>query len=254
MSFYGIVGLIVYMLPAEYASSSQKIVVIVLVLLTMPFALLIGYVVSRRAKKKAAKELAAAGGGEVAVVDGQPAKAAAPTSAPTNDDLVKSTEEVIQFLKASNLGEAGKDAVYSLPWYIVAGTPKSGKSSLVLGSNLNFQTLPSQRQSEQKILRPTSSVEWRVTSEAVFADTAGRYQGEGVDAEEWASLLDTVRKHRSNRPLDGFLLVVDAEKILNGDERQVEEMAKLPCGCGWMTRSSGSRSSSLFTSYSRTRM
>ena len=136
-------------------------------------------------------------------------------------------EETVQFLKASNLGEGGKEAIYSLPWYIVAGAPQSGKSSLVLASNLNFQTLASQRQSEQKFVRPTGSVDWRVSSEAVFIDTAGRYQSEGVDAEEWVALVDSLKKYRSNRPLDGFVLAVDTAKLLKSNDQEIEEQAKI---------------------------
>ena len=149
--------------------------------------------------------------------------------APTGnyDDLSKSSEEVIQFLKSSNLGEGGKDAVYSLPWYVVAGMPKSGKSSLVLGSNLNFQNLPSQRESEQKFIRSTRNIDWRVTSDAVFVDTAGRYQTEGVDQDEWAALLETIKKSRPKRPLDGFLLVINTDKILTSNEREIEQNAKV---------------------------
>jgi type VI protein secretion system component VasK len=137
-------------------------------------------------------------------------------------------------LKTSNWAN-GKDAVYSLPWYVVAGTPKAGKSSLVLGSNLNFQTLPSQRQSEQKFVRPTGNIDWRVTSDAVFVDTAGRYQTEGVDGEEWSAMLETIKKYRSNRPLDGFLMVVNAEKILNSDSRKSRKWRKF-CARGSTTR------------------
>lgn len=229
MSFYGIVGLIVMMLPAETASYNQKIVVVALVLLTMPVALIGAYVVNRRSKKKAAKEAAEAEAKPGGNVDEQP-KPAVAAAAGINDDISKSTEEVIQFLKTSNLGEAGKDAVYSLPWYLVAGTPKSGKSSLVMGSNLNFQNLPSQRQSEQKFVRSTQNIDWRVTSDAVFVDTAGRYQTEGaetMDADEWASLLETVKKYRKTRPIDGFLLVANAERILNSSDEEVEQMAKI---------------------------
>jgi type VI secretion system protein ImpL len=228
MTFYGIVGLIVWLIGDRFGYDyTYRIVVIALVLMTMPFALIIGYVASRRAQKKEEKERleAEAKAGEVAGDAGAQQKIAAPIG--THDDLNKSAEEVVQFLKSSNLGTNGKDAVYSLPWYIVAGTPKSGKSSLVLGSNLNFQTLPSQRQSEQKFIRPTGNVDWRVTSDAVFVDTAGRYQSEGVDAEEWSSMLETVKKYRSNRPLDGFLMVVNTEKILQSDEREIEETAKI---------------------------
>jgi type VI secretion system protein ImpL len=98
---------------------------------------------------------------------------------------------------------------------------------LVMSSNLNFQTLPSQRQAEQKFIRPTGSVDWRVTSDAVFVDTAGRFQSEGIDAEEWASLLETIKKYRSNRPVDGFILAVNAENVLKSDDRDLEELAKV---------------------------
>lgn len=226
MSFYGIVGLIVYMLPETTVGNKQKIVVIALVLLTMPLALIVGYVAKRRTQKKEekAKAEAEAKAGEKPA-DEKAEKVAAPAG--NYDDINKSTEEVVQFLKTSNLGEPGKDAVYSLPWYLVAGVPRAGKSSLVMGSNLNFQTLPSQRQSEQKFVRSTQSIDWRVTSDAVFVDTAGRYQAEDADADEWAGLVEAIKKYRKVRPIDGFLLVANAERILQADDAEVEQMAKV---------------------------
>ena len=227
LSFYGLVTVIVYMLPPSVASHNYKIAVIIAVLLTLPFALIIMFVASRRDKKKrkqAELEKANAAETPAAAVDQQPAKTAA---AAVNTDIDAGAQETIQFLKSSNLGDGGKDAVYSLPWYIVAGPNRSGKSSLVMGSNLNFQTLPSQRQSEQKFVRPTAAVDWRVTSDAVFVDTSGRYQNDGGEADEWASLLETVRKNRPNRPIDGFILTVNTDDILKGDEQSIEEMAKV---------------------------
>ncbi len=226
MSFYGIVAFIVYLVGDKFGySNTQRFIIIGLVLITLPFALIIGYVSSRRkkkAEKKAAEEAEKAGENPVAVAADKKVK---PTE--TYLDLTKGTEETVEFLKNSKLGVNGKDAVYSLPWYIVMGTPKSGKSSLVLGSNFDFETLPSQRQSEQKFVRPTRNVDWRVTSDAVFLDTAGRYQTEGVDEEEWSSLLETIKKNRGNRPVDGLLLTVDTEKILKSDDREIEEAAKV---------------------------
>ncbi len=228
MSLYGVVSLIIWVggerLRTPY---SYRIVFIAVILLTLPFVLFIAFVSSRRKKKKErlaqeAKDAANQASEQSAAAPAQ--KVATPVAA--DSDMSKGAEEVVQFLKTSNLGESGKDAVYSLPWYVVAGTPKSGKSSLVIGSNLNFQTLGSQRQSEQKFIRPTGSVDWRVTSDAVFVDTAGRYQTEGVDGEEWASLVETIKKYRANRPIDGFLLVASTEKILKSNEREIEEMAK----------------------------
>jgi len=230
MSFYGVVGLLTWFGGEKLGLPvNSRIMVIVVLMLTLPFALLIGYVATRRSAKKAEeakKEAEEKATGKAAGDGEQPSKPATPTG--NYQDLPGGAEEVVKFLQTSNLGGTnGKEAVYALPWYIVAGTPKSGKSSLVLGSNLNFQTLPSQRQSEQKMIRPTRNIDWRVTSDAVFVDTAGRYQTEGADEDEWNSLLETVKKYRSNRPIDGMLLVADTEKILNSDERQIEELAKV---------------------------
>lgn len=229
MSFYGAVSLVILLMPpGSFGGRQYQVAVIALVLLTLPFALIIMFVASRRSKKKAKKEAEAAAQAAEGTAAAAPAAQAAP-AAPVGSfaTLTSGTEEAVQFLKTSNLGTSGRDAIYSLPWYIVAGAPRAGKSSLVLSSNLNFQTLPSQRQSEQKFIRPTGSVDWRVTSDAVFVDTAGRYQTEGVDSEEWASLLETIKKYRGNRPVDGFLLVVNAETVLKSDERQTEELAKV---------------------------
>jgi type VI secretion system protein ImpL len=226
MSFYGIVGMIVLMMPEGSLGRNQKVIVIVVLVLSMPFTLLTGYIAARRSKKKAEKEKqdvpVTAG---TAPVEDQPAKLAAPAG--TYSDLASSTEEAVQFLKSSNLGDGGKDAIYSLPWFLIAGEPRSGKSSLVISSNLNFQTLPSQRQSEQKFIRPTPNIDWRVTSDAVFVDTAGRYQTEGADGDEWSALLENIKKYRSNRPIDGLLLVINAATVLKNDDRQNEELAKV---------------------------
>lgn len=228
MSFYGIVGVIVYMLPPSTIGNTQKIVVIALILLTLPFSLLFAYLASRRRKKK--ELAAAAAAGTVAESEQGPTadqRKATTTSVGTYGEIEQGLDEVVQFLKSSNLGAGGKDAVYSLPWYVVAGAPRSGKTSLIVGSNLNLQTLPSQRQSELKFVRPTGNVDWRVTSDAVFIDTAGRYQTEGIDADEWNALIEGIRKRRPERPIDGFILAVDVEKAIKSDERDNEELAKV---------------------------
>jgi type VI secretion system protein ImpL len=230
MSFYGIASFITWTVaPAlGFKDVNQRIVIIAMLLLTMPFALVGSYLVSRRSKKaknetEKEKEEKDQASSSSADTDNKKEKGKAVSS---DQEVSKGAEEVIQFLKGSNLGSNGSGAAYALPWYLVAGGTKSGKSSLVLGSGLNFQTLPSQRRSEQNNIRPTRQVDWRVTSDAVFVDTAGRFQTEEASEEEWASILETIKKHRSNRPLDGFILAVNAERILRSDSRQIDELAK----------------------------
>lgn len=232
MSFYGIVGFLTWFGGSKLGLPvNTRIMVIVVLLLTLPFTLIAGYVVSRRAKKKeeaAKKEAEEKTGAKEAAAPAAAAEKPQPLATPAaGGEQAQGAEEVVKFLKASNLGGAGEDPLYSLPWYLVAGIPKAGKSSVVIGSNLNFQTLPSQRQSELKVIRPTKGSEWRVTSEAVFIDTAGQFQTEGGNADEWAAIVETIRKSRPNRPLDGVILFANTDKILGADEREIEEIAKV---------------------------
>ncbi|HMU32475.1 MAG TPA: type VI secretion system membrane subunit TssM [Pyrinomonadaceae bacterium] len=226
MSFYGIVSVIVYFMPASTASYNDKIVIIALVLLTLPFALLFMFVKSRREKKRAKAEAAAADAAEqgAAAPTAQPVQQAAVGSYPEIDAAF---QELATFLKGSNLGKDGKDALYSLPWYLIAGPLRSGKSSLFISAGLDLKTLPSQRESEQKTIRPTPNIDLRVTSEGVFIDTSGRFQSEGGPADEWSALLETIKKIRPARPIDGFILVVNGDKIIKREEAESEETAKV---------------------------
>jgi len=215
-SFYGIVSLIVWFAGDKLNYPvSQRVVIIALVLLTLPFALIINYVTSRKKRKE---EVSAESQPRIS----QPQTEISQSQKADSSGIVASIEEVLQFLQKSGL-----DA-YSLPWYLVVGNNKSGKTSLILGSNLNFQALPSQRQSELKFIRPTRKVEWRVSSEAVFIDTLGRYQSENnVDVQEWLFLLETIKKYRPQRPIDGMIVAASIEKITLSDEKQLEEQAKI---------------------------
>src|ERR1043165_979218 len=164
-SIYGLTSLVVVMLPANTLGFNYKIALLAVILITLPITLLFGWLIARRGKKKkdAAAAAAAAPAATPAASESangdaaQPAKLTAPAG--SYGDLNSGVEEVVQFLKSSSMGGGSKDAVYSLPWYIVAGTPKTGKSWLVIASDLNFQNLPRQRQSGLRQIRPTTSVD-----------------------------------------------------------------------------------------------
>ncbi|HEX8339181.1 MAG TPA: type VI secretion system membrane subunit TssM [Pyrinomonadaceae bacterium] len=143
------------------------------------------------------------------------------------EELTRGTEEVMQWLRGSKLGGDGAGAAYALPWYVVAGPTGSGKTSLLLSSGLDFHVLPSQRASEQRLVVPTRFCEWRVADSAVWLDTSGRYVSEGPDADEWGALFETVKRHRRARPVDGFLLTVNAADLLGASDHEAERQAKV---------------------------
>lgn len=223
VSFYGIASLLVIFLgPSIGLNYTWEIIIIALLLLTWPFAILINHLRKRRAQKRETAGTAAVDSAAAP----QPAKAG---SAPRriHEELARAAEEAVQWLRSSKLGGAHSgDALYALPWYIVAGPLASGKTSLALSSGLDFQTLPSQRRAEMKIVRPTHHCDWRVTEAAVLLDTAGRYQSDGPARDEWHAVTETLRKYRSNRALDGYLVAVDASRILESSETEIEQQAK----------------------------
>ncbi|MBC7911911.1 MAG: type VI secretion system membrane subunit TssM [Pyrinomonadaceae bacterium] len=225
VTFYGIASLIVFYLGPQFGFGlTYQIVLVALILLTLPFALVINSVRKRRARKR---EAAAAGAEDAAGEDGKKGKA---SSAPSRafEELSRGAEEAVQWLRSTQLGaQKSGDAVYALPWYVTAGPLKSGKTSLLLSSGLDFQTLPSQRRAESTIVRPTRNCEWRVTDVALLLDTAGRYQNDSPDRDEWAALSETLRKYRGERPVDGFLLAVSASGVLRLSETDIEQQAKI---------------------------
>jgi type VI secretion system protein ImpL len=220
VSLYGIAGLLVfYAGPKLGIDLTYQIVIIALLLLTWPFALIISHFRRKKDEATTAPEAPAASG----------AVARRGTTGTTRvyDEIVRGAEEVVQWLKNTKLGASkGTEPAYSLPWFIVAGPPASGKTSLLLSAKLDFHALPSQRRAEQSLIRPTRDCEWRVTDTAVYLDTAGRYQTEGPDSDEWSSLIETLKRYRKTRPLDGFVVSVSLPKIVALSENEIEQLSK----------------------------
>lgn len=203
--------LVVFVLPVGALAKA--------LLIALVPALWVSWVLLRRWRRRRAA--AAPGQGEGA----KKGRLAAPVG--TYEELTRGTEAVMQWLRGSKLGGDKGSAAYALPWYVVAGPRGSGKTSLLLSSGLDFHVLPGQRASEQQLVRPTQFCEWRVADSAVWLDTSGRYVAEGPDSDEWAALFETVKRHRRARPVDGFLLAVNAAEVMGASDHEVERQAKV---------------------------
>src|SRR6266536_1676734 len=150
VSFYGIASLLVVFLgPSIGLTYVWEIVIIALLLLTWPFVILINHWRKRRAAKREAAQATAPEAG-----DAQPAAKSGSAPKRIHEELARGAEEAVQWLRSTKLsGAKSGDALYALPWYVVAGPFSSGKTSLVLSSGLDFHALPSQRRAEMKIVR-----------------------------------------------------------------------------------------------------
>ncbi|TDF86168.1 type VI secretion system membrane subunit TssM [Pseudomonas sp. H9] len=122
-------------------------------------------------------------------------------------------------------GTPAKDALYSLPWYLVIGQPAAGKSTMILQSGLNF---PYAEREGVRVagLGGTRNCDWFFSSEAVLLDTAGRYMNSPEEAGKWRGFLQLLRQHRQRRPLNGLIVSVSIADILQGSTEDRERVAK----------------------------
>ena len=142
--------------------------------------------------------------------------------------------DAVQRLKASQ-GKSwfgGGQQLYELPWYIFVGAPGSGKTTALMNAGLQFLLSESGAKASVHGVGGTRNCEWWFTSDAVLIDTAGRYatqeSDKDVDASAWDSFLALLKRTRPRQPINGVLLTVNIQDLLQqGAAERQEHAAKL---------------------------
>src|SRR5260370_34379638 len=68
--------------------------------------------------------------------------------------------------------------------------------------------------------------DWWFTNEAILLDTAGRYATEADDHDEWVAFLDSLRKNRSRKPVNGVLVAISVTDLMEATDEQIDSYAK----------------------------
>ena len=134
--------------------------------------------------------------------------------------LQEQLEQAILKLKQSKLGrgQRGRAALYALPWYLFIGPSGAGKTTAIANSGLQFP-LGSDR---VRGVGGTRNCDWFFTDSAIILDTAGRYTTEQEDIEEWFAFLDTLKQHRSERPINGVLVGIALSDLITATPDEIE--------------------------------
>jgi type VI secretion system protein ImpL len=133
----------------------------------------------------------------------------------------------IQALKRTRLGaKSGQAALYALPWYVIIGPPAAGKTTALTQSGLGFISPPGSGSGKVRGTAGTRNCDWWFSPHAILLDTAGRLATGEDDRDEWLGFLDTLRKFRPRRPLEGVVVALSVEDLLSVSEAELEEMAK----------------------------
>ncbi len=129
-------------------------------------------------------------------------------------ELEKNWAANIALLRGSHLRKKG-NPLYVLPWYLTLGSSESGKTTALGNSGLSTPFTEVER---KEGIPATRNCDWWFLDDAVILDTAGRYAvpAEGaVEQNEWKRFLTLLVKHRKREPLNGILLFVAADSLLD---------------------------------------
>ncbi len=150
--------------------------------------------------------------------------------------LAKRFDEAVQRLKTSR-GKSlfgGGTYLYELPWYVFVGAPGSGKTTALMNAGLQFLLGDPAKGGKASVqgVGGTRNCEWWFTQDAVLIDTAGRYatqeSDKDVDASAWDNFLALLKKTRPRQPINGVLLTVNIQDLLQqGTAERQEHATKL---------------------------
>ncbi len=140
------------------------------------------------------------------------------------DQFKKQIEAAITSLKNSKIanGKSGKAALYALPWYMIIGPSAAGKTTAIQNSGLEF---PFGKEGFRGV-GGTRNCDWFFSTKGIFLDTAGRYVTQTEDRPEWIAFLDILKKNRKKKPVNGVIIAINIDEIINSDKDQIYDHAK----------------------------
>ncbi len=140
-------------------------------------------------------------------------------------------QDAIETLKQRNFSKKGGSRfLYELPWYTIIGPPGAGKTTLLSNSGLDFPLEESHGKLSVKGIGGTRNCDWWFTDQAVLLDTAGRYTTQDSEAEvdrnAWTAFLNMLKEKRPRRPLNGVLVAISLQDLLENDADALAQTAK----------------------------
>ncbi len=119
-----------------------------------------------------------------------------------------------------------KKDIYSVPWYVMIGTPGSGKTEAIRHSEIGF---PPGLTDPMTGVGGTINMNWWFTNYGVILDTAGKMvfpeAGGGGQSNEWDEFLRLLRKHRPACPINGLFLALDVDKMIQDTPETISKKA-----------------------------
>ncbi|RPI66452.1 MAG: type VI secretion system membrane subunit TssM [Ignavibacteriales bacterium] len=215
-----VIGLLILIFLVIYLGSVIQITWLLRIIIIV-FILMVVVIIFLFKKMKEAQK---AGQIEQSISDSSDSAMLSPEKRAEIDKFKKQLDAAISALKSSKLGrgKSGKSALYRLPWYMIIGPSAAGKTTAIQNSGLEF---PYGKDSIKGV-GGTRNCDWFFSTRAIFLDTAGRYVTETEDRPEWIAFLDTLKKNRKKKPINGVIIALNIDEIIKCNSSQLSEHAK----------------------------
>lgn len=137
------------------------------------------------------------------------------------DELATSFKKTIEVLQ-DYLN--GPESQYELPWYMIIGCEKSGKTSLIEGSELELPI----GKPEYEGFPEANKLNWTFFDGGVVADIKGSVILNDADfssqEDQWDYIINLFKYYRPKRPLDGIILTIPADELIGPTRRTNEDI------------------------------
>lgn len=134
-----------------------------------------------------------------------------------NAALREKFERAVEAMRATGAGD-----LYAMPWYVLIGSPGAGKTTLLRNSGLKFPVAEQMGADAIEGIGGTRNCDWWFAEDAVLLDTAGRFTSQdsdrASDAAAWRGFLDLLRRYRPRQPINGVLVAIGAEQLLDDQQ------------------------------------
>ncbi len=109
-----------------------------------------------------------------------------------------------------------------LPWYLVLGSPQSGKQSLIKQSGLYFQRPEHIGDEALSYINQFPDYDWWFSQQGILIDT--QTSDKNADLTSWKRFVKLLKRERRNKPLNGIVLTISLTEVVLLSHKQRQDL------------------------------
>lgn len=142
---------------------------------------------------------------------------------------------VMQFMKTTNVNHLGKKLpLQDLPWFILIGPEKSGKTTLLANSRIPYILQRNLNQAAPESIKASEDCDWWITRHAGIIDVPSKYVFDGIDTDMepgirhqlWKFFLALLKQHGGKKNISGIAIALPFPELMKQhDEKALRMLA-----------------------------